>query len=274
MSRYPHLLAPLDLGFTTLPNRVLMGSMHMGLEEAARRLRAHGGVLRRARPRRRRPDRDRRHRAERRAAGPCQGGAADHAGRGRQAHGRHRTRCTRRAARSRMQILHFGRYAYHPDLVAPCAIKAPISPFRRARSPTREVEQTIADYVRAPRWRSARATTASRSWAPRATSSTSSSPPRPTTATTSGAARSRTASASRSRSCAARASAVGDGLHHHLPPVDARPGRRRLSTGRSDRSSRRRSRRPARRSSTPASAGTRRASPPSRPWCRAPPSPG
>ena len=37
---YPHLLAPLDLGFTTLPNRVLMGSMHTGLEEAPRRLRA------------------------------------------------------------------------------------------------------------------------------------------------------------------------------------------------------------------------------------------
>src|ERR1700751_975675 len=35
MPSYPHLLAPLDLGFTTLPNRVLMGSMHTGLEEAA-----------------------------------------------------------------------------------------------------------------------------------------------------------------------------------------------------------------------------------------------
>src|SRR5207302_6519215 len=34
MSAYPHLLAPLDLGFTTLKNRVLMGSMHTGLEEA------------------------------------------------------------------------------------------------------------------------------------------------------------------------------------------------------------------------------------------------
>lgn len=33
-SPYPHLLSPLDLGFTTLPNRVLMGSMHVGLEEA------------------------------------------------------------------------------------------------------------------------------------------------------------------------------------------------------------------------------------------------
>ena len=34
MSTYPHLFSPLDLGFTTLPNRVLMGSMHVGLEEA------------------------------------------------------------------------------------------------------------------------------------------------------------------------------------------------------------------------------------------------
>src|SRR5690242_21545665 len=34
MTAYPHLLSPLDLGFTTLPNRVLMGSMHVGLEEA------------------------------------------------------------------------------------------------------------------------------------------------------------------------------------------------------------------------------------------------
>lgn len=53
MSRYPHLMNPLDLGFTTLPNRVLMGSMHVGLEEAERGFermaefyatRARGGV--------------------------------------------------------------------------------------------------------------------------------------------------------------------------------------------------------------------------------------
>jgi 2,4-dienoyl-CoA reductase (NADPH2) len=37
-SPYPHLLAPLDLGFTTLPNRVIMGSMHVGLEEVKGRL--------------------------------------------------------------------------------------------------------------------------------------------------------------------------------------------------------------------------------------------
>ena len=51
MTTYPHLLAPLDLGFTTLRNRVLMGSMHTGLEEAPQRLRADGGLLRGARAR-------------------------------------------------------------------------------------------------------------------------------------------------------------------------------------------------------------------------------
>ena len=66
MSDYPHLLAPLDLGHVTLPNRVLMGSMHTGLEDRARDFPQAGRVLRRARPRRRRPDRHRRHRAERR----------------------------------------------------------------------------------------------------------------------------------------------------------------------------------------------------------------
>ena len=63
------------------------------------------------------------------------------------------------------------------------------------------------------------------------------------------------------------------GLHHRLPPVDARPGRRRPGLGRSRAAGARRSRPPARRSSTPASAGTRRASRPSPPRCRARPSP-
>jgi len=48
-----------------------------------------------------------------------------------------------------MQILHFGRYAYHPELVAPSAIKAPINPFRPHALSTEEVEQTIDDFVRA-----------------------------------------------------------------------------------------------------------------------------
>ncbi len=82
MSNYPHLLAPLDLGFTTLKNRVLMGSMHTGLEEqpdGPERLAAF--YAERAR-RRRGPDRHRRHRAQRQRRGvsrrfhPQQRGAA------------------------------------------------------------------------------------------------------------------------------------------------------------------------------------------------------
>ena len=66
---YPHLLAPITLGDLTLRNRVVMGSMHTGLEDRVRDLPAARGVLRRAGPRRRRPDRHRRLRAEPSAAG-------------------------------------------------------------------------------------------------------------------------------------------------------------------------------------------------------------
>ena len=64
MSQYPNLLAPLDLGFTTLPNRVVMGSMHTGLEDRAEGPAEAGRVLRRARQGRRRADGHRRVRAE------------------------------------------------------------------------------------------------------------------------------------------------------------------------------------------------------------------
>ena len=60
MTAYPHLLAPLDLGFTTLKNRVLMGSMHTGLEERGD-WGPGGAVLRRTRTRRSGSDRHRRH---------------------------------------------------------------------------------------------------------------------------------------------------------------------------------------------------------------------
>ncbi|MET8409659.1 NADPH-dependent 2,4-dienoyl-CoA reductase [Streptomyces sp. NPDC005195] len=150
MSRYPHLLNPLDLGFTTLPNRVLMGSMHVGLEEAERGFermaefyatRARGGVglmvtggI-----------------APNEAGRPYEGGAkltteaeADqHAGVTAAVH--------REGGRIAMQILHFGRYAYHQDLVAPSALQAPISPFTPHALTDAEVEQTIDDYVRAAR---------------------------------------------------------------------------------------------------------------------------
>lgn len=144
---YPHLLSPLDLGFTTLPNRVLMGSMHVGLEEAEHGFermaafyaeRARGGVglivtggI-----------------APNEAGRPWDGGAklttaeevAEH---------RLITDAVHEAGgRIAMQILHFGRYAYHPGLVAPSPLKAPISPFAPNELTDAEVEQTVEDYVR------------------------------------------------------------------------------------------------------------------------------
>ncbi|MFH8634627.1 FAD-dependent oxidoreductase [Streptomyces lydicus] len=148
MTPYPHLMSPLDLGFTTLPNRVLMGSMHIGLEEAENGFarmaafyaaRARGGVglmvtggI-----------------APNDAGRPYEGGAkltteAEAA--------QHRTvtdAVHAEGGRIAMQILHFGRYAYHADLVAPSALQAPISPFVPHALTDDEVEQTVEDYVRA-----------------------------------------------------------------------------------------------------------------------------
>ncbi|MEU2118485.1 NADPH-dependent 2,4-dienoyl-CoA reductase [Streptomyces sp. NPDC016459] len=147
MTPYPHLLSPLDLGFTTLPNRVIMGSMHVGLEETEHGFermaafyaeRARGGVglivtggI-----------------APNDAGRPWDGGAklttADEVAEHRlitdAVHGA--------GGRIAMQILHFGRYAYHPALVAPSALKAPISPFVPNELTDAEVEQTVEDYAR------------------------------------------------------------------------------------------------------------------------------
>ncbi|MFE3323562.1 FAD-dependent oxidoreductase [Streptomyces sp. NPDC059176] len=145
---YPHLLSPLDLGFTTLPNRVLMGSMHIGLEEAENGFermaafyaaRARGGV------------------------GLIVTGGIAPNDQGRPYEGGAKLTTEAEAAQHRivtdavhaaggriaMQILHFGRYAYHPQLVAPSAIQAPISPFVPNALTDDEVEQTIEDYARA-----------------------------------------------------------------------------------------------------------------------------
>ena len=146
MTAYPHLLKPLDLGFTTLKNRVLMGSMHVGLEEAK------DGFARMAA-----------FYAERAAGGVAlivTGGIAPN-DKGRPMPGGARMTTPEEADKHRvvtqavhdaggkiaMQILHFGRYAYHPELVAPSALKAPINPFRPQPLSADEVEQTIADYV-------------------------------------------------------------------------------------------------------------------------------
>ncbi|HSD75629.1 MAG TPA: NADPH-dependent 2,4-dienoyl-CoA reductase [Steroidobacteraceae bacterium] len=144
---YPNLLKPLDLGFVTLANRVLMGSMHTGLEDRARdypRLAAYF--------------------AERARGGVgliVTGGIAPNiAGWAKPFAGklswrtevpRHRLVADavhREGGRVCMQILHTGRYAYHPLAVAPSPLKSPISPFRPRALSTRGVERQIEDYVR------------------------------------------------------------------------------------------------------------------------------
>ncbi|MET8861112.1 NADPH-dependent 2,4-dienoyl-CoA reductase [Streptomyces sp. NPDC004579] len=150
MSRYPHLLNPLDLGFTTLPNRVLMGSMHVGLEEAERGFermaefyatRARGGVglivtggI-----------------APNDAGRPYEGGAKLTTEAEAAQHAEITAAVHREGGKIAMQILHFGRYAYHQDLVAPSALQAPISPFVPNELSDAEIEQTIDDYARAAR---------------------------------------------------------------------------------------------------------------------------
>ncbi|WP_308368062.1 MULTISPECIES: NADPH-dependent 2,4-dienoyl-CoA reductase [unclassified Microbulbifer] len=144
---YPHLLAPLDLGFTTLKNRVLMGSMHTNLEEhpggfsrlaAFYAERARGGV------------------------GLIVTGGIGPNEEGCVAMGAAKMTTTEEAQQHReitdavhaeggaicMQILHAGRYAYNPNLVAPSAVQAPINPFTPRELSSGEIEGQIDDYVR------------------------------------------------------------------------------------------------------------------------------
>ncbi|MFJ4843418.1 FAD-dependent oxidoreductase [Streptomyces sp. NPDC088746] len=148
MSPYPTLLSPLDLGFTTLPNRVLMGSMHIGLEEVERGFermaafyaaRARGGVglmvTGGIAP------------SERACSFP--GGAKMTTEAEAEQHSEVTAAVHAAGGRIAMQILHFGRYAHHPGLVAPSALKAPISGFTPHALEDDEVEETIEDFVRA-----------------------------------------------------------------------------------------------------------------------------
>ncbi|MFE9048929.1 MULTISPECIES: NADPH-dependent 2,4-dienoyl-CoA reductase [Streptomyces] len=148
MSLYPTLLSPLDLGFTTLPNRVLMGSMHIGLEEAERGFermaafyaeRARGGVglmvTGGIAP------------SERACSFP--GGAKMTTEAEAEQHREITSAVHAAGGRIAMQILHFGRYAHHPDLVAPSAIQAPISGFVPNALTDEQVEETIEEFVRA-----------------------------------------------------------------------------------------------------------------------------
>ena len=142
---YPTLLSPLDLGFTTLRNRVVMGSMHTGLEDRARDV-----------------DRLAAYFAERARGGVgliITGGYAPNrtgwllpfaAQLTSSAEARRHRRITAavhdEGGKILLQILHAGRYAYHPLSVSASSIKAPINPFRPRM--LRDVDGTIADFVR------------------------------------------------------------------------------------------------------------------------------
>ena len=146
MSNYPNLLSPLDLGFTTLKNRVLMGSMHIGLEEVP------GGY-----------DRMAAFYAERAAGGVgliVTGGIAPNDAGVTFAGGskldtleeaeKHKviTQAVHDAGgKIAMQILHTGRYSYQAENVAPSAIQAPINPTKPHALTSAEVNQTIADFA-------------------------------------------------------------------------------------------------------------------------------
>ncbi|WP_296422794.1 NADPH-dependent 2,4-dienoyl-CoA reductase [Yoonia sp.] len=147
MTRYPHLLAPLDLGFTTLKNRVLMGSMHTGLEETKDwnrvaefyAARARGGVALMVTG----------GMAPNPEGGVFPGAAGLYTDDDITNHRIVTDRVHAADGKIAMQILHAGRYAYSPDCVAPSAIKSPISPFAPNALDEAGIEKQISDMVTA-----------------------------------------------------------------------------------------------------------------------------
>jgi 2,4-dienoyl-CoA reductase (NADPH2) len=147
VTAYPHLLSPLDLGHTTLRNRVIMGSMHTGLEDRARHLpelaayfaeRAKGGV----------------------ALSVTGGYAPNRHGwllpfgslmTSRRLADRHRVvtdAVHEHDGKIALQLLHAGRYGYHPFKRAASTIASPITPFGAPRAmSTREVDRTVDDFA-------------------------------------------------------------------------------------------------------------------------------
>ncbi len=148
MTTYEHIFEPLDLGFTTLKNRIIMGSMHTGLEEKKNGLekiatyyaeRAKGGVGLIV---------------SGGIAPNIQGWTAPFAARmSTKKHARHHKVITdavhAEGGKICMQILHSGRYGYHPFAVAPSAIKSPITPFKPFKLKQSGVKRTIRDFVNA-----------------------------------------------------------------------------------------------------------------------------
>ncbi len=147
MTAYPHMLAPLDLGFTTLKNRVLMGSMHTGLEETGDwnrvaefyTARARGGVSLMVTG----------------GIGPnlegsvLPGAAMMTKDKDVANHSIVTDRVHQAGGKIAMQILHAGRYAYGPKCVAPSPVKSPISPFPPNELDEEGIEKQISDIVNA-----------------------------------------------------------------------------------------------------------------------------
>jgi len=143
---YPHLFESLDLGFTQLPNRVLMGSMHLGLEEEKNGLEKLAAFY-----------------AERAAGGVgliVTGGVSPNrqgwllpfaARMSNKKHAKEHQVITEAVHQQQgkicLQILHAGRYGYHPFVVAPSAIKSPINPFKPKAISKRGIVSTINDYA-------------------------------------------------------------------------------------------------------------------------------
>ncbi|MVO15324.1 NADPH-dependent 2,4-dienoyl-CoA reductase [Parasedimentitalea huanghaiensis] len=147
MTEYPNLLAPLDLGFTTLKNRVLMGSMHTGLEETrdwnrvaefyAARARGNVGLMVTG------------------GIGPnlegsvLPGAAMMTREEDVKNHAIVANRVHQAGGKIAMQILHAGRYSYGPKCVAPSVVKSPISPFPPTELDEDGIEKQISDIVNA-----------------------------------------------------------------------------------------------------------------------------
>jgi len=146
MTKYPHIFEPLDLGFTTLKNRIIMGSMHTGLEEEKNGIKKIATYY-----------------AERAKGGVgliVSGGIAPNvqgwtgpnsARMSSKKHAKHHKVITdavhAEGGKICMQILHAGRYGYHPFAVAPSAIKSPISPFKPFKLKPSGIKRTIRDFV-------------------------------------------------------------------------------------------------------------------------------
>lgn len=147
---YKALFKPLDLGFVTLKNRIMMGSMHTGLEEDKNGLHRLAAFYK--------------ERADAQVALMVTGGfAPNRAGRLAPFSAKLTTASERKnhevitqtvhesGSRILLQILHAGRYGYHPFIVAPSAIKSPITPFTPWRMSKRRILKTIRHFARCAR---------------------------------------------------------------------------------------------------------------------------